>query len=81
LTVYPRLDIKIVGDVATIYETKLLSNNVVKYTYEYEALDITPTTATFFLPRTGAVNQTMTIFTQPDITKIWVTWQNKPTQR
>ncbi len=75
-TVYPRLTIKVIGNVATIYETKLVSNSPVTYTFNYDALDITVTTATFFLPQTGAVNQTMTIMTPPDNTKIKVSWQN-----
>lgn len=74
----PKLAITIVGNVATIYETTYNPQTrlLTPYVYQYDGLDITATSATFFLPQTGAITQTMTIMTPPDNTKIKLSWQN-----
>ena len=75
ITTYPRLDISIVGDVATIHETTSVLGSPAYYTFQYDALNITSTTATFSKPHNGAMNQTMTIKTPPDNAHIKVSWE------
>lgn len=81
-TSYPRLDIKIEGNVASIFETRNSTEG--KFTYTYGALEvIAPTTssngiATFFMPGNGSIAQTMTILmvTPNDGTKVKLIWQS-----
>jgi hypothetical protein len=81
-TIYPRLDISISGNVAIIQVTESIQGVIYHYNFDYDGLSVTVPTATttgiatFSMPHSGAVAQTMKIYYSTDTTQVKLRWKD-----